>query len=262
MALTWSTRRLADLAGTTSKAIRHYHRLGLLAEPARASNGYKRYGTPHLVRLLQIRRLRDLGMPLARIAEAGGPGDGFAEAVRALDADLAVAIERQQAIRAELAELLRHEAPVDVPAGFEEVASSLTEADRAAITVSSHLFGETASRELREMTVTHRQLDAEFDALSADADEATVRELAARLAPVIRDLREIYPAAGDIGSFALGDKATAIAVMKQTVTDHYTGGQIAVLREVNRILAGHQGPDEPGARPAGSDTEGPLAQER
>ena len=48
----WSTRELAELAGTTIKAVRHYHEHGLLEEPRRAVNGYKQYGAGHLVRLL------------------------------------------------------------------------------------------------------------------------------------------------------------------------------------------------------------------
>ena len=51
--MAWSTRQLAELAGTTVKTVRHYHEIGLLSEPERASNGYKQYRTEHLVRLLQ-----------------------------------------------------------------------------------------------------------------------------------------------------------------------------------------------------------------
>ena len=51
--------------------MRHYHEAGLLDEPERRSNGYKQYGVPHLLRLLQIRRLRDLGVPLAQIEPLG-----------------------------------------------------------------------------------------------------------------------------------------------------------------------------------------------
>ena len=64
----WSTRELAELAGTTIKAVRHYHEHGLLEDPRRAVNGYKQYGAGHLVRLLQIRRLRELGLSLSQIA--------------------------------------------------------------------------------------------------------------------------------------------------------------------------------------------------
>ena len=66
--MAWSTRQLADLAGTTVKAVRHYHKVGLLDEPERLSNGYKQYQVAHLIRLLQIVRLSELGVPLAQIA--------------------------------------------------------------------------------------------------------------------------------------------------------------------------------------------------
>jgi hypothetical protein len=59
--MAWSTRELAEPAGTTLKTVRHYHRIGLLEEPERAANGYKRYRVKHLVRLLRIRRPADLG---------------------------------------------------------------------------------------------------------------------------------------------------------------------------------------------------------
>lgn len=57
----WSTREVAQLAGTTLRTVRHYHEIGLLDEPERLPNGYKAYRTEHLVRLLQIRRLTGLG---------------------------------------------------------------------------------------------------------------------------------------------------------------------------------------------------------
>jgi DNA-binding transcriptional MerR regulator len=59
---------LAHLAGTTTRAVRHYHANGLLAEPDRDDSGYRRYGAEHPVGLIRIRRLRSLGMPLDQIA--------------------------------------------------------------------------------------------------------------------------------------------------------------------------------------------------
>src|ERR1041384_7537207 len=104
--MTWSTRQLADLAGTTVKAVRHYHDVGLLEEPGRAANGYKQYGVRHLVRLLRIKRLADLGLPLAQIADLGEADERPEDALRVLDAELADTIERLQRVRAELAVIL------------------------------------------------------------------------------------------------------------------------------------------------------------
>jgi DNA-binding transcriptional MerR regulator len=64
--LAWSTREIAELAGTTVRAVRHYHEVGLLAEPERRANGYKQYGVAHLIHVLRIKRLTDLGFSLSQ----------------------------------------------------------------------------------------------------------------------------------------------------------------------------------------------------
>ena len=69
--MAWSTREIAELAGTSLRAVRHYHEVGLLPEPERRANGYKQYGVSHLVRLLRITRLTDLGFSLSQIAAMG-----------------------------------------------------------------------------------------------------------------------------------------------------------------------------------------------
>ncbi|WP_375117890.1 MerR family transcriptional regulator [Nonomuraea sp. MTCD27] len=51
--------------------MRYYHQVGLLDEPDREPNGYKRYEVHHLTRLLQIKRLTG-----ARCAARAGGRDG------------------------------------------------------------------------------------------------------------------------------------------------------------------------------------------
>lgn len=58
------SKELADLAGVTVRALRHYHQLGLLPEPPRAKNGYREYGAVDLARVLRIKRLSSLGISL------------------------------------------------------------------------------------------------------------------------------------------------------------------------------------------------------
>ncbi|MFB7587054.1 MerR family transcriptional regulator [Streptomyces sp. NPDC056169] len=59
----------AAFVGVTIKTVRHYHRLGLVAEPERDGSGYRRYGSAELLRLVQVRTLAGAGVPLAEIAE-------------------------------------------------------------------------------------------------------------------------------------------------------------------------------------------------
>jgi DNA-binding transcriptional MerR regulator len=106
--MAWSTRELAELAGTTVNTVRHYHRLGLLEEPGRRPNGYKEYGLPHLVCLLRIRHMVALGVPLSEISAARSNGvDVPPEVLRRVDAELAVEMERLRRARSTIAAILR-----------------------------------------------------------------------------------------------------------------------------------------------------------
>ena len=119
----WSTREVAELAGTSLRAVRHYHEVGLLEEPERRANGYKQYGVAHLVRLLRIKRLTELGFSLPQIAAMGDADDHPEEALRTLDAELAATIERLQRVRVELGHILQRGPPTDLPPEFAPAAA-------------------------------------------------------------------------------------------------------------------------------------------
>ncbi|WP_258017589.1 MerR family transcriptional regulator [Streptomyces noursei] len=141
--MAWSTREIAELAGTSLRAVRHYHEVGLLDEPVRRANGYKQYGVAHLVRLLRIKRLVDLGFSLSQIAEMGDADDHPGEALRALDAELAATIGRLQRARMELGFILKKSVPADLPPEFATAAAGtpLPEAERSFVTVMSRVLG-------------------------------------------------------------------------------------------------------------------------
>lgn len=65
---TWSIQEVARRTGTTSRALRHYHAIGLLEPTEIGPNGYRRYGADTLVRLQRILLLRELGLALPDIA--------------------------------------------------------------------------------------------------------------------------------------------------------------------------------------------------
>ncbi|MBB6570700.1 MerR family transcriptional regulator [Kribbella sandramycini] len=99
---------LATLVGITTRAIRHYHQLGLLPEPVRRANGYREYGLADAVLLARVRRLTELGLALDEVRRivADDAGRALADVLAELDDDLA----RQEAAlrerRARLAGLL------------------------------------------------------------------------------------------------------------------------------------------------------------
>lgn len=56
--MAWSTRQVSELAGTSLRAVRHHHEIGLLDEPDRGPNGYKQYGVAHLRKGFPRRSIR------------------------------------------------------------------------------------------------------------------------------------------------------------------------------------------------------------
>lgn len=64
----WSIQELARHAGTTSRTLRHYDDVGLLAPSRVGGNGYRYYDEACLVRLQRILHLRELGLGIPAIA--------------------------------------------------------------------------------------------------------------------------------------------------------------------------------------------------
>ncbi|MFG2432867.1 MerR family transcriptional regulator [Streptomyces sp. NPDC048590] len=65
----WSIQEIARRAGTTSRTLRHYGDIGLLAPSRTAANGYRYYDQDALVRLQRILLLRELGLSLPAIKD-------------------------------------------------------------------------------------------------------------------------------------------------------------------------------------------------
>ncbi|WP_406210084.1 MerR family transcriptional regulator [Kitasatospora sp. NBC_01560] len=90
----------AAFVGVTVKTVRHYHRLGLAAEPERDNSGYRRYGSADLLRLVQIRTLAAAGVPLAGIGPLlGADAAPFAAALADVEQQLTERIEELTARR-------------------------------------------------------------------------------------------------------------------------------------------------------------------
>ncbi|MFJ2769689.1 MerR family transcriptional regulator [Streptomyces sp. NPDC087300] len=179
----------AAFAGTTPRAIRHYHEIGLLPEPARGGDGRRRYGYEDMIRLLWIRRTADAGIALDDIRDAFGTGT---DAAGADGGDgIAGTLERlEETLAAQEAELRRQRAAVrrmrtegsrtgllsdfvtdrlkDLPEG------SLRQADLDALLVTERIFGPlgAAVQTTRFIVLaTHPTLRADSDRVDA-AEEA------------------------------------------------------------------------------------------
>ncbi|GAB3274119.1 MerR family transcriptional regulator [Kineosporia babensis] len=230
--MSWSTRQLAEIAGTTVRAVRHYHAIGLLAEPERAPNGYKLYGTEHLLRLTRIRRLAELGMPLNQIAaleETEKPGDSL----RVLDQELGERIARLELLQGELGTLLQGQSETD---GLQRFAADLSDSDRALILVYSRIYSPNVMRSIQNLVTQYPRdaSDREFDDLPPSADERTRARLVDELTPKILGVLESNPWLSDVLNDAPLGRAYAREIFQATWHDLYNAAQIDVMERVLR----------------------------
>lgn len=193
---------LADLAGTTVRAIRHYHSEGLLPEPIRDSLGYRRYGMADLTRLVRIRQLRDAGLPVDRVPAALS-GDLTAH-LDAFDAELAeqelqIALQRKR-----IAELREStvELPERVNGLYEHLAANgvradLIELDRQAwqlvATTAPDLLAEF-DRMLAAPQAREQWLDLALQLQNGSGDPAELAERLTALLPRFPEADDLPPA--------------------------------------------------------------------
>lgn len=104
----WKIGDLAAATGLTVRALHHFDRIGLLVPALRTPAGHRVYTDGDVRRLYRILALRQLGMPLAQIAESlDGDLDGLGSAVRAQLARVERTIEAQRHLRIRLTALLQ-----------------------------------------------------------------------------------------------------------------------------------------------------------
>lgn len=152
---------LARLAGVTVRTLRHYHKVGVLTEPDRGSNGYRNYDVHDLIRLLRIKRLASLGISLDRMPALLDTDDDPRSLLDELDGELATQIDRLTAQRTAIAELRDHDAAPDFPpalAPFVEpfvaafagagLPKEVTDLDRDHAVLVAHLSGDEAMANL------------------------------------------------------------------------------------------------------------------
>jgi DNA-binding transcriptional MerR regulator len=186
---------LAAYAGVTVRAVRHYHQVGLLPEPARDRSGYRSYDADAVVRLIRIRTLAEAGVPLARVQELlDADQDTFAGALGEIDRRLRSEIRELQEHRRRIAQLGSGDTlavPAEVTDYLDRVRAigapeRLVEAERDAwILVAARypdqipLFMADKRTQLEDpRTVRFYQLVGELLSSGEDDHEPLVREMA------------------------------------------------------------------------------------
>lgn len=74
--------KLADIAGVNIETIRYYQRKGLIKEPARPAQGYRKYSQSVVETIRFIKRAQQLGFSLREISELLKLGNGHCADVR------------------------------------------------------------------------------------------------------------------------------------------------------------------------------------
>jgi len=185
----------AAFAGTTPRAIRHYHEIGLLPEPERGVDG-RRYGYDDMIRILWIRKMAGAGVSLDDMRAAFDESWRIEEILSRLEETLAAqeaeikrqraAVQRMQAVGSPLG--LLSELVTDrlshLPPGV------LRASDLEALLVTERIFGPLGAAIQASVFIvlaTHPELRAEQDRLDAaeaalddgvEPDDPRVEELA------------------------------------------------------------------------------------
>ena len=103
--------QLARQAGVNVETIRYYQRIGLIAEPPKPLQGYRRYRASIVDRIQFIKRAQDLGFTLNEITDLLSLNDGNCEEVRTIAEhkleDIKRRIEDLTAMQNELTRLVK-----------------------------------------------------------------------------------------------------------------------------------------------------------
>jgi DNA-binding transcriptional MerR regulator len=200
----WKIGDLAAATGLTVRALHHFDRIGLLVPALRTPAGHRVYTDGDVRRLYRILALRQLGMPLAQIAESlDGDLDDLGSAVRAQLACVERTIEAQRHLRIRLTALLQVILRATEPSIDQliEAMEALVQAndftpEQLAQAKQRHLeagFSDRFAEWQRRGTEIVAELQTHIEGGTDPADPA-VQQLAQRWTAVMRDMAGGEPA--------------------------------------------------------------------
>ncbi|MFG3253853.1 MerR family transcriptional regulator [Streptomyces sp. NPDC048172] len=188
----------AAFAGTTPRAIRHYHQIGLLPEPERGGDGRRRYGYDDMIRLLWIRKMAEAGIGLDDIRSAFDGARDIEESLGRVEDALAAQEAEIKRRRAAVQRLRAVGSPQGLLSSLvtdrlsQLSPGALRAADLDTLLVTERIFGPLGAAVQASTFIalaTHPDLRAEADRLDAadaalddgvDPHDPRVDELAAR----------------------------------------------------------------------------------
>ncbi|QES46559.1 MerR family transcriptional regulator [Streptomyces venezuelae] len=231
----------AAFAGTTPRAIRHYHEIGLLPEPERGGDDRRRYGYQDMIRLLWIRKMADAGIALDDIRDAfadtpagdSGIEDALARLEETLAAQEAVLRRRRTAVQRMRSEGSRLGllSPLVTDRLKNLPLASLRQTDLDTLLVNERIFGPLGAAIAADRPIalaTHPDLREESDRLDAAeealddsvaVDDPRVAQVAAQRHAFERTLLRV------IEEMGLEDDCEALFDACEEAHPHNTGGR-------------------------------------
>lgn len=97
---------LARMTGCNMETIRYYENVGIMPDPPRDRNNYRRYDDSHVARLRFVMRARDLGFSLEEIRDLLALVDGGIQTCAEVQS---IASRHIDSVRAKIADLQRIE---------------------------------------------------------------------------------------------------------------------------------------------------------
>lgn len=215
---------IARIAGVSVRTLRHYHQIGILKEPVRQPNGYRSYDVQHLIRLLRIGQLANLGIRLSDIpAVLNRDGEIETSTLDDLDRTLAEQIAVLERQRQTIASLRERRTTLDLPQEMSAALIALedgrdakaTKAGREQAVLFGHVFGDAERSEISglydqlattELSGVASELGQRFDTLGPGSTDEQIADLAKsyveRLGPWLRDFEKVIRGASrpDAGS--------------------------------------------------------------
>lgn len=212
----WRVGDLARAAGLSVRALHHWEQIGLLRPTDRSTGGHRLYRQADVERIYQVCALRDLGLPLAQIADAI---DG---------ADLASVVRQHlDYIEGEVARLdkLQHR--------LRRLATDLDEDPSP-----DHAMSLIEALNLMDRYFTSDQL-LQMDRRRAGRGRRRKREVEAAWAEIAVTLRTMRDADNDPGS----PQVQSVAERARALIDTFTGGDTSMYVAL-RHLGAQQPPDD------------------
>ncbi|PPK92317.1 DNA-binding transcriptional MerR regulator [Kineococcus xinjiangensis] len=176
-----SITEVARLTGVTSRTLRHYDAIGLLAPARVGANGYRYYEEAQLLRLQQILLLRELGMGLEAIGEILTGQRDRLEALRGHREWLQAEQQRLARLADTVARTITHlqeGTPMSAPEMFDGFAERQAEAEESL----AARYGEG----VREHFATARQRTADWTRQDHLAAQQEMERLDSRVLELLR----------------------------------------------------------------------------